>query len=100
MRQVLAAREVSKTCISSMNSIQTGTNGGKKYYGSDVTLICISLKYYSLCATGLFTLSSLEAILAAVATGIDIISMQQVSPPQIPSLYVLETLAGPGRRSS
>ena len=28
-------------------------NGGKKYYGSDVTLICISLKYFSLCATGL-----------------------------------------------
>ena len=30
-------------------------NGGKKYYVSDVTLICISLKYFSLCATGLLT---------------------------------------------
>ena len=54
MRQVLAAREVSKTCISSMNSVTKRVqNGGKKYYRSDVTLICISLKYFSLCATGL-----------------------------------------------
>ena len=61
MRQVLAAREVSKRHIFSMNSIQNGYKMAAKS-STEVTsrLICILLKYFSLRATGLL-LASLAA---------------------------------------
>ena len=45
-------------------------NGGKKYYRSDVMLICISLKYFSLCATGLLHARDAPMLVAYLAVAI------------------------------